>query len=112
MKRSWGKRPGGSHCVAIRWMGTLADGVLTGASMRKFIGLCLLLWPLIGPPALAADADKPAITIFAAASLTNVLQELGDNFTRETSIPIRFSFAASSALARQIASGAEIGRAS
>ena len=87
-------------------MGTLADGVLTGASMRKFIGLCLLLWPLIGPPALAADADKPAITIFAAASLTNVLQELGDNFTRETSIPIRFSFAASSALARQIESGA------
>lgn len=74
--------------------------------MRKFIGLCLLLWPLIAPPALAADVDKPAITIFAAASLTNVLQELGDNFTRETSIPIRFSFAASSALARQIESGA------
>jgi len=49
--------------------------------------------------------DKPSITVFAAASLTNVLQELGDAFTKETSIPVRFSFAASSALARQIENG-------
>jgi len=49
--------------------------------------------------------DKPSITVFAAASLTNVLQELGDGFTKETSIPVRFSFAASSALARQIENG-------
>jgi len=40
--------------------------------------------------------------VFAAASLTNVLQDLGDSFTTHTSIPVRFSFAASSALARQI----------
>jgi molybdate transport system substrate-binding protein len=38
--------------------------------------------------------------------LTNVLQELGDGFTKQTSIPVRFSFAASSALARQIENGA------
>jgi molybdate transport system substrate-binding protein len=44
--------------------------------------------------------------VFAAASLTNVLQELGDGYTKQTSIPIRFSFAASSALARQIENGA------
>lgn len=54
----------------------------------------------------AADSSAPPITVFAAASLTNALQELGDNFTKETSIPIRFSFAASSALARQIENGA------
>lgn len=75
--------------------------------MGKFIGSWLILWPLLfGPPGAAAESNKSAITIFAAASLTNVLQELGDNFTRETSIPIRFSFAASSTLARQIESGA------
>jgi molybdate transport system substrate-binding protein len=50
--------------------------------------------------------DKPAIVVFGAASLTNVLQELGDAFTKETSVPVKFSFAASSALARQIESGA------
>ncbi len=55
--------------------------------------------------ATSAAADKPSVTVFAAASLTNVLQELGDGFAKTTSIPVRFSFAASSALARQIENG-------
>jgi molybdate transport system substrate-binding protein len=50
--------------------------------------------------------DKPAIVVFAAASLTNALQDLGDAFTKQTSIAVKFSFAASSALARQVESGA------
>jgi molybdate transport system substrate-binding protein len=57
-----------------------------------------------GLQSLAADSEK-AITVFAAASLTNALQDLGDAFTKDTSIPVRFSFAASSALARQIENG-------
>jgi molybdate transport system substrate-binding protein len=59
---------------------------------------------LIAVQAYAADRDK-GITVFAAASLTNVLQDLGDAFTKDTSIPVRFSFAASSTLARQIENG-------
>lgn len=55
---------------------------------------------------IAADAAPPAITVFAAASLTNALQDIGDAFTKSSSIPVKFSFAASSALARQIESGA------
>jgi molybdate transport system substrate-binding protein len=75
--------------------------------VKKVVASWLMLWlSLASLPVLAADAEKPPITVFAAASLTNVLQELGDGFTRETTIPIRFSFAASSALARQIESGA------
>src|ERR1700680_1212929 len=74
--------------------------------MKRIIGIGLILClPLIGLRSLAA-LDKPSITVFAAASLTNVLQELGDGLTKETSIPVRFSFAASSALARQIENGA------
>src|SRR5450631_3467309 len=74
--------------------------------MKKYLGCWLSLWPLLfSLPGLSAGADKPAITVFAAASLTNVLQDLGDGFTKETSIPIKFSFAASSALARQIENG-------
>jgi molybdate transport system substrate-binding protein len=57
-------------------------------------------------PAAAADTGNAPITVFAAASLTNALQDLGDAFIKETSIPVRFSFAASSALARQIENGA------
>jgi molybdate transport system substrate-binding protein len=75
--------------------------------VKRIIASWVVLWlSLASLPSLGADADKPPITVFAATSLTNVLQELGDGFTRETTIPIRFSFAASSALARQIESGA------
>jgi len=61
---------------------------------------------LLALPAAAADKPKGGITVFAAASLTDVLQELGDGFTKDSSIPVRFSFAASSTLARQIENGA------
>jgi molybdate transport system substrate-binding protein len=75
--------------------------------MKKIVRVGLILWlTWCGPLSVAADAGRPPITVFAAASLTNVLQELGDGFTKETSIPVRFSFAASSALARQIENGA------
>jgi molybdate transport system substrate-binding protein len=74
--------------------------------LKGLIRLGLVGWlALFSPTGIAADGDKPPLTVFAAASLTNVLQQLGDGFTKETSIPLRFSFAASSALARQIENG-------
>src|SRR3984957_13558953 len=60
---------------------------------------------LLGLHSFAADSEK-AVTVFAAASLTNALQDLGDAYTKDTSIAVRFSFAASSALERQIENGA------
>jgi molybdate transport system substrate-binding protein len=54
----------------------------------------------------AALAAEHVLTVFAAASLTNVLQAAGDAFTADTRVPVRFSFAGSSALARQVESGA------
>jgi molybdate transport system substrate-binding protein len=65
----------------------------------------LLCCGLVGPAGAAEPASRP-VTVFAAASLTNVLDELGKEFTRTTGIPVRFSFASSSILARQIESGA------
>ena len=56
--------------------------------------------------AVPASAAERVLTVFAAASLTNVLQDAGDAYTAQTKLPLRFSFAASSALARQIESGA------
>lgn len=61
---------------------------------------------LLSLPGAALEPGKSAIIVFAAASLTNALQELGDGFTKETAVPIKFSFAASSALAKQIERGA------
>jgi len=81
-------------------------GAARGVPLKKIIGIGLAAWlSLLGARAPAADVEKPALTVFAAASLTNALQELGDGFTRETSIPVRFSFASSAALARQIENG-------
>ena len=83
-------------------LNTRASGWFTAGGA---IGLMLCLLSL-SPAGVAAATDRTPITVFAAASLTNVLEDLGDGFTKETSIPVRFSFAASSALARQIENGA------
>ena len=77
------------------------------AALEKIAGLWLILSALLcAQPSIAADNPKDGVTVFAAASLTDVLQELGDGFTKDSSIPVRFSFAASSTLARQIENGA------
>jgi len=71
---------------------------------------CLLLAAavLLRPAAAgAADADgAPSIIVFAAASLTDALEELSTDFGKSSGIKVKPSFAASSALARQIESGA------
>lgn len=46
------------------------------------------------------------ILVFAAASLSDALQEIGRNHEKDTGTKVKFSFAASSVLARQIQEGA------
>lgn len=67
--------------------------------------LCLLevalaLWLWSGP----ARADDP-VTVFAAVSLTDAMEKAGAAYHQATGERIRFSFAASSTLARQIVAG-------
>lgn len=54
----------------------------------------------------AAPARAEDVLIFAAASLTDVLKELGGSFETRTGDHVTFSFGASSDLARQIEAGA------
>jgi len=61
---------------------------------------------LLSLPALGASTSAP-LTVYAAASLTESLQACADRYTAETGKPVRVSFAASSALARQIEAGAQ-----
>ncbi|MGD0501817.1 MAG: molybdate ABC transporter substrate-binding protein [Steroidobacteraceae bacterium] len=76
--------------------------------MQKLIAIWAAACALAFAPYVhsAEPEKKITLTVFGAASLTNVLQDLGDAFTKETSIPVKFSFAASSTLARQIENGA------
>ncbi len=60
----------------------------------------------VAGPATAGGAAGRAITVFAAASLTDALQELTTEFDKTSGITVRLAFAASSALARQIENGA------
>ncbi|HEY3694536.1 substrate-binding domain-containing protein, partial [Phenylobacterium sp.] len=54
----------------------------------------------------ATAADNGTITVFAAASLTDALKEVGKAYEAKTGQHVVFSFAASSVLARQIESSA------
>ncbi|MBP7651654.1 MAG: molybdate ABC transporter substrate-binding protein [Phenylobacterium sp.] len=70
--------------------------------LRRLIAFLCLAW-LAAVPALAAD--RP-VTVFAAASLKNALDEVGVAYAAKTSGAARFSYAGSSAIARQIEQGA------
>jgi molybdate transport system substrate-binding protein len=56
----------------------------------------------------ATNDASPTITVAAAASLTDVFTTIGEDFTSSTDIPVRFTFAGSSAIAEQIRGGAPI----
>ena len=65
----------------------------------KIIGLILALG--VSLPGRAAE-----VTVFAAASLTDSLKEIGANYESNSTDHIQFNFGASSTLARQIQEGA------
>jgi molybdate transport system substrate-binding protein len=80
---------------------------MPGIRLRKLIGACLLVLAcILTAPAHAADDRNQEILVFAAASLTNVLDEIGAAYTQQTRQPVKFAYAASSALARQLEAGA------
>jgi molybdate transport system substrate-binding protein len=76
------------------------------AALRRFGAICTFLMLALGAPAQGADKAKEELLVFAAASLTDVLNQIGPEYTKHTQQPVKFSFAASSALARQIEAGA------
>lgn len=66
---------------------------------RPFLILLMLF------AAAGAQAAEQPLTVFAASSLKDVLEEAGKSYTAATKTPVRFSFDASSSLARQIEAG-------
>lgn len=73
--------------------------------MRRFWKLALLVWTCWSAPGIAAD-NKPPVTVFAAASLTEILQAAGRAHAARTGVRVRFSFASSATIARQLEAGA------
>lgn len=70
--------------------------------LKRFLGAAIGL--AFGLSAMAAQAEE--VVVFAAASLTNALNDIGEQFTAKTGHVIKPSYAASSALAKQVEQGA------
>lgn len=68
-------------------------------SRRVFFALLLCLVSM-------TSGAAETLTVFGASSLTDVLEQVGKAYTAKTGVPVRFSFAASSQLAKQVESGA------
>jgi len=71
---------------------------------RPLFALLLLL--LLGSATSPAFADDRSLTVFAAASMKNALDEIDAAFTAKSGVKVAASYAASSMLAKQIEQGA------
>src|SRR5258707_1642078 len=83
-----------------------AANTYRSAMMHRLAGLFFSLAVLCGssyPPALARDNS---LTVFAAASMKNALDDIDAAYTAKTGVKVVASYAASSALAKQIEQGA------
>ena len=74
---------------------------------RRLLAFFTLTLCLAAGAARAQDTGQPELVIFGAASLTNVLDELNAAYAKETGQSVKGSYAASSALARQMEAGAK-----
>jgi molybdate transport system substrate-binding protein len=74
--------------------------------MHRFAGLFFSLAVLCGSAFSAVFAQDNNLTVFAAASMKNALDDIDAAYTAKTGIKIVASYAASSALAKQIEQGA------
>ena len=70
--------------------------------LLRFIAILLFIVTYLQ----SAGVSAATITVFAAASLKETLEAAGKLFTEKTQHDLRFSFASSSALAKQIENGA------
>lgn len=71
---------------------------------RVRVRACLAAFLLVVAAPFAAAQE--VVTVLAAASLTNAYEAIGKAYRTKTGATVRFSFAASSTLARQIEAGA------
>ena len=70
--------------------------------MCRLAGVFVAFAILCGWPSSTASAQEKSITVFAAASMKNALDEIDAAFTAKTGTKVIASYAASSVLARQI----------
>src|SRR5712672_4003817 len=74
--------------------------------MHRFAGFFLSFVILCGYAQSPAAAEDKTLTVFAAASMKNALDDIDAAYTAKTGVKVNASYAASSQLAKQIEQGA------
>jgi hypothetical protein len=97
--------------AATQWNVNSAEArnLRTSLIILGVVALVMVVWQgarLLPVGATNAHTKDKTITVFAAASLTNALDDVDTAFTKQSGIKIVVSYRASSALAKQIERGA------
>jgi ABC-type molybdate transport system substrate-binding protein len=97
--------------VATQWNvnSAVAGNLRALLTVLGVVALAFVVWQgmrLLGVGATTAHTEDKTITVFAAASLTNALDDVDTAFTKQSGIKVVVRYGASSALARQIEQGA------
>jgi molybdate transport system substrate-binding protein len=74
--------------------------------ITRFAGIFAAFTILLGSTFSPAHAQDKSLTVFAAASMKNALDDINAAYTAKTGVKVTASYAASSVLAKQIENGA------
>jgi molybdate transport system substrate-binding protein len=80
--------------------------MVLSARVHHLIVTLVVCFTLAGTAACQGGKTQSELTVAAASSLAPVFQEMGEEFTSQTGIPVIFSFGSSGQLAQQIRNGA------
>src|SRR5215469_5766503 len=94
--------------VATQWKVKSAEAENLRASLiiLGVVALAFVVWQYVQQASPIAVAQDKTITVFAAASMTNALDDVDAAFTKQTGIKVVTSYDASSTLMKQIEGGA------
>jgi molybdate transport system substrate-binding protein len=84
------------------WIARSSRAMTSGGGIALFLAFACFVLGLFSSPVLAQDT----LTVFAAASLKNALDDVDTRFGKASGVKVAASYAASSALAKQIEEGA------
>ena len=94
--------------VATQWKvkSAQAENLRASLIILGVVALTFVAWQYVQQASPIAVAQDKTITVFAAASMTNALDDVDAAFTKQTGIKVVTSYDASSALMKQIEGGA------
>ena len=95
--------------LATQWKvkSAQAENLRASLIILGVVALAFVVWQYVQQASpIAVDSQDKTITVFAAASMTNALDDIDAAFTKQTGVKVVASYDASSALMKRIEGGA------